>query len=208
MSGYARQERATLTQLLADSGPEAPTLIPGWTARDLAAHLIVRERRPAGLGILVKPLAGRTERVRRKIGAKDWERLVATFASGPGVSVFALPGMEETLNVVEFFVHGEDIRRARPDWAPRDLDEGLAETLWNRLAKGARVLARHAPVGVVLRHPDGRKVVARKGTPLVTVSGDVGELTMFVYGRQQAARVQAEGAPEDIVALTGASLGL
>ncbi|MCW2608081.1 MAG: hypothetical protein JWO60_2774, partial [Frankiales bacterium] len=42
----AAAERAALLDLLAASGPDAPTLCPGWTTHDLAAHLVVRERQP------------------------------------------------------------------------------------------------------------------------------------------------------------------
>ena len=37
-------ERAQLADLLGELGPEAPTLLVPWTTRDLAAHLILRER--------------------------------------------------------------------------------------------------------------------------------------------------------------------
>ena len=43
--GYSRQERQALCDDLQAAGPDAPTLCVGWTARDLAAHLVLRERR-------------------------------------------------------------------------------------------------------------------------------------------------------------------
>jgi hypothetical protein len=39
-------ERAQLSDLLDELGPEAPTLLAPWTARDMAAHLVLRERDP------------------------------------------------------------------------------------------------------------------------------------------------------------------
>ena len=36
-------ERAQLSDLLDELGPEAPTLLAPWTTRDLAAHLVLRE---------------------------------------------------------------------------------------------------------------------------------------------------------------------
>src|SRR5262249_52743320 len=36
-------ERAELCDLLDELGPDAPTLLDGWTTRDLAAHLVLRE---------------------------------------------------------------------------------------------------------------------------------------------------------------------
>jgi hypothetical protein len=44
-------ERAQLADLLGELGPGAPTLLAPWTTRDLAAHLVLRERNPlAGPG--------------------------------------------------------------------------------------------------------------------------------------------------------------
>src|SRR6185295_11565772 len=38
------QERLELCKLLDELGPSAPTLLDGWSAGDLAAHIVVRER--------------------------------------------------------------------------------------------------------------------------------------------------------------------
>ena len=46
MTRYAFAERLALADLMAEVGPDAPTLCGGWTTRDLAAHLLLRERRP------------------------------------------------------------------------------------------------------------------------------------------------------------------
>ncbi|MHB8294966.1 MAG: maleylpyruvate isomerase N-terminal domain-containing protein [Acidimicrobiales bacterium] len=39
-----RQERAALCQTLNEVDADAPTLCPGWTAMDVAAHLLAQER--------------------------------------------------------------------------------------------------------------------------------------------------------------------
>ena len=44
---YSQEERLALCALLDKSGPDAPTLCEGWTTGDLAAHLVLREHRPA-----------------------------------------------------------------------------------------------------------------------------------------------------------------
>src|SRR5713226_6603591 len=60
---YSRDERLALAALLEETGPDTPTLCAGWQTRDLAAHLVVRERRPdADVGMLGGPLAGYTAR--------------------------------------------------------------------------------------------------------------------------------------------------
>ena len=56
---YSREERRALCALLDETGPDAPTLCEGWTTGDLAAHLVLRERRPdAAAGVAGGPLAG------------------------------------------------------------------------------------------------------------------------------------------------------
>src|SRR3712207_9132269 len=58
-SSLADRERAELAELLEKLGPDAPTCCAGWTTAHLAAHLVVRDRRPdalPGFGIeLVHP---------------------------------------------------------------------------------------------------------------------------------------------------------
>ncbi|MBR7502518.1 maleylpyruvate isomerase N-terminal domain-containing protein, partial [Mycobacterium tuberculosis] len=44
------------------AGEDAPTLCEGWTTRDLATHLVIREREPvAALGIALPAFSGRLE---------------------------------------------------------------------------------------------------------------------------------------------------
>ena len=60
----AQSERAELAATLRTVGPDAPTMCGDWDARDLAAHLVIRERRPdAALGIVFSNDAGTTEKV-------------------------------------------------------------------------------------------------------------------------------------------------
>jgi hypothetical protein len=47
-------ERAQLADLLEELGPGAPTLLPSWTTRVLAAHLVLREHDSlAGPGLVL-----------------------------------------------------------------------------------------------------------------------------------------------------------
>ncbi|MFF6774977.1 TIGR03085 family metal-binding protein [Streptomyces sp. NPDC012637] len=195
MSTHAKRERLLLADLLEAAGPDAPTLCEGWRARDLAAHVVVRERRPdAAAGSLVPALKSRLDRVQAEFAEKPYEELVRLIRTGPPrLSPFTIKQVDEGANVVEFYVHAEDVRRAQPDWSPRELDPVFADALWSRLEKSARLLGRKAPVGLVLRRPDGRTVVAHRGTPVVTVSGEPGELIMFLFGRQDAAKVALDG---------------
>ena len=148
---YSLDERLALAALLDQTGPDAPTLCAGWQTRDLAAHVVLRERRPdAGVGLMGGPLAGYTARVQRQyLDRYSYPRLVELFRSGPPrLSPFAIPGLDETANTVEYFVHHEDVRRAAEGWTERELPAGLADVLWKRL-KGSRLFLRSAPTGIV-----------------------------------------------------------
>ncbi|MEV7542948.1 TIGR03085 family metal-binding protein [Streptomyces sp. NPDC089915] len=210
MSTHAKRERLLLADLLEAAGPQAPTLCEGWTCRDLAAHVVVRERRPdAAGGLLLKVLRERLDRAMAEYTAKPYEELVQLIRTGPPkLSVYALKQVDEAANAVEFYVHAEDVRRAQPDWSPRELDPVFADALWSRLEKLARLTGRRSPVGLVLRRPDGRTAVAHKGVPVVTVTGEPGELTLFCFGRQAAASVDLEGDKEAVSRLTTAQLGI
>lgn len=203
MSTHAKRERLLLADLLEAVGPDAPTLCDGWRARDLAAHVVVREHRPdAAAGLLLKPLASRLDKAMAEFAAKPYEELVQLVRTGPPrFSPFSLKQIDEAANVVEFYVHTEDVRRAQPDWTRRELDPVLQNTLWSRLERTARLTGRKAPTGLVLRRPDGQTVVAHKGTPVVTVTGEPSELLLFLYGRQQAADVELDGEKDAIATL-------
>ncbi|MGW6533163.1 TIGR03085 family metal-binding protein [Streptomyces venezuelae] len=203
MSTHAKRERLLLADLLEAEGPEAPTLCEGWRTRDLAAHVVVRERRAdAAGGLLIKQLAPRLERVQAEFAAKPYEELIQLIRTGPPrFSPFSLKQIDELSNAVEFYIHTEDVRRARPGWTPRELDPVFSDTLWSRLERSARLVGRKAPVGLVLRRPDGQTAVAHRGVPVVTVTGEPSELLMYVYGRQEVADVELDGDKQAIASL-------
>ncbi|WP_214416864.1 TIGR03085 family metal-binding protein [Sphaerisporangium fuscum] len=209
---HARAERAALCDLLDRLGPDAPTLCEGWTTADLAAHLVLRERRlDAAGGIAIKALAGYTESVQNKIkNAGSFRDLVDTVRQGPPrwSPYGLLPGVDALVNTLELYVHHEDVRRAQDGWEPRAVPRDLAEVMWSRLSSGARLMFRRSPVGVVLRRPDGRKIGARKAEPHVVVTGEPGELLLFAFGRQDHARVTYDGDPAAVERLRTARLGL
>jgi uncharacterized protein (TIGR03085 family) len=213
---YARDERLAVCDLLDKLGPDQPTLCAGWRTADLAAHLVVRERRPdAALGVMGGPLAGHTRKVQGRLsGQTPFGQVVDLIRTGPPrASVFGIPGADARLNAVEYFVHHEDVRRAQPDWAPRDLDDGLTQLLWRQLSR-ARLMLRKAPVGVEFaREGAGRgagddggaagpvRITAKARAPMVTVTGTPAELTMWAFGRTGAARVKLTGSDPDVAAL-------
>ena len=214
----ARAERAALADLLAELGPDQQTLCEGWTTRDLAAHLVVRERRPdAGPGLLLAPLSGWTARVQSGAARRDWTALVEQVRSGPPrLSMFALPGVDAAMNTSEYFIHHEDVRRAQPGWAPRPLDDAggraLDEALWRIVRSRAKFLYKRAPVGVVLRRTrlDGstQELTARPGTPVVSVTGPAQELLLHAFGRTAHARVATDGDANAVARLQRTNLGV
>lgn len=214
---YARDERLALCALLSDLGPDQPTLCAGWQTADLAAHLVVRERRPdAGAGILGGPLAAYTKAVQDRLAKRTpFPRLIEMIKTGPPrTSMFGLPGADERMNTVEFFVHHEDVRRGQPGWEPRNLDSELSDLLWNRLGM-ARFLLRKVPVGVELVREDiepsaGRRVrrTVKARTPVVTVTGTPAELTLWAMGRTDGARARLDGSDADVAALQASRWGI
>lgn len=204
-------ERTQLSNLFDDLGPDAPTLCGDWTTRDLVAHLIVRERRPdAAGGILIPALAKRTERVMASVARQPYPDLVQTFRGGaPFWSPLGWPVVGDQANLFEFFVHHEDVRRAQPEWQPRDEDNERDDALWKSLRLASKMLFRHSPVGVVLRSAGRDDIVARKGDPSVTLVGLPGEITLIGFGRSpEVARVVIEGAHDDVAAFTGSKRGI
>jgi uncharacterized protein (TIGR03085 family) len=200
---YSRDERLALAALLDETGPDAPTLCAGWQTRDLAAHVVVRERRPdAGLGMVGGPLAGYTARVQQGyLGRHSYQELIGMFRSGPPrLSPFAIPGADEAANTVEYFVHHEDVRRGAEGWTERELPPGLSGALWKRL-KSSRLFLRGAPTGVALARADGSApaIIAKHAADCVTVTGSPAELTLWSMGRARAANVTFDG-PDDAIA--------
>ncbi len=201
----AQQERQTICDLFVERGPEAPTLCEGWRTVDLAAHLVVRERRPdSGPGLVWPPLAGYTEKVRQRVRDRmQWGQLVETVRRGPP---WVLRPFDGPMNTVEFFIHVEDVRRAGGEsWEPRPISSEFADALWARVGPGG--MAKKVPATVVLTSPRREEKVAGSG-PRLTVAGDPGELVMFGAGRQGATRVEIDGDEALATQLRTASLGV
>ncbi|GAB2495836.1 TIGR03085 family metal-binding protein [Luteococcus sediminum] len=219
---FSQDERLALCDLLEELGPDAPTLCEGWQTHDMAAHLWLRETDPLAMpGMIAAPLEGLTERrmdaLKRKLG---YEELIGRIRKGPPrFSLFALPGLDEAGNATEYFVHHEDVRRAQaPELGmrePRALDDSAQEVCWKRVSSMGRLMVRRSPVAVSMQRldaADGGPV----GNPVrlggegegVVLRGLASELLLFCFGRTEAAAVELRGAPEDVVALQQASIGL
>lgn len=204
--GYATAERHATCDALLEVGADAPTLCEGWTAHDLAAHLWVREHDPlAAPGMLGGPLAGFTDD-RMDAVKRRWPfaELVEKVRSGPA-GLFALPGMNDAGNTVEYFVHCEDVRRPN-DLPRRRVDPAFADELWRRVRTLGKLLMRRGPDSVILeRAGTDQSVRVRPGSAIVTIVGEPGELLLFAYGRREHADVELIGEPAALRRVTGAA---
>ncbi|MDO5698269.1 MAG: TIGR03085 family metal-binding protein [Dermatophilus congolensis] len=215
MTGLAQLERQQLSSTLVRVGPLAPTLCEGWVTKDLAAHIVLRERRPdAALGVLLGALAEYTQKVQDTYAEKAWPTLVEMVREGPpGWSPTRLPQMDDAINLIEFFVHHEDVLRAAPDWSPsaiRHLDDEFQRALWERLRQLGQLLCRKSPTGVVLVTPSHGRASVHRPTKLGTVvlRGAPSELVLYGYGRTSVAQVEIEGEPDAVEAFEAASFGM
>ena len=195
----SQSERAALADLLEQLGPDQPTVCTGWTTRDLATHLVVRDRRldaMPGLALGGR-LASWTERVHARARSRGYAELLAELRAGPPSWLpTAWSPLDRVLNTAEFVIHHEDARRAQPDWAPRELPREVQDRLWRTVPVLAR--GRTAPRpdgGLFVRRSDvpdgspGSERRLRDGEPTTTVTGAPLEVLLWVSGRADVACV-------------------
>ncbi|WP_138735560.1 TIGR03085 family metal-binding protein [Modestobacter excelsi] len=196
----SQSERAALADLLEHLGPDQPTCCEGWTTRDMATHLVVRDRRPdAGPGLVLGgPFTAWTSRVHdRTRSARPFGVLVAELRSGPPAwAPTAWPVVDRLLNTAEMVIHHEDVRRAQPGWAPRDLPRSVQDQLWRSVPLLARGRAATSTAGgLFVRRSDvpdgapGSERRLRDEQPTTTVIGAPLEVLLWVSGRATVACV-------------------
>ncbi|MHA7132839.1 TIGR03085 family metal-binding protein [Oerskovia turbata] len=227
-TAWHAHERTALVHALALAGPDAPTLCEGWRTRHLAAHMVLREHRPwTQVGAVGGPLRDWSEASLETLAATALEpggyaELLARVEAAPAAwSPWSWAG--DVINLVEHFVHTEDVRRGAWTAGPgkedraRALPPGLEDALWAQLRRAAPLFYRKAPTGVVLVVPGGRRLAAKApadrptdtgrlpGT--VVVTGPVGELVLHAFGRGAHAGVTVEADAADRAALDAVSPG-
>lgn len=207
---YARTERAELCDLLDRLGPDQPTLCTGWSTRDLAAHLILRERMPTvAPGIWLRPLSGRTARVQSELASRPFDQVIAMVRKPPVWSMSGLGPVDRLVNTQEFFIHHEDVRRAQSDWEPRELPHEEAAQLWRQERLAGGVVLRRLKTSIDVVAPGfGEFHVGAAGTSPVKLVGAPGELAMFLSGRQAHSQVELTGPRELVDRVGGAKFGL
>jgi uncharacterized protein (TIGR03085 family) len=204
-------ERARLGDLLDELGPDAPTLLAPWTSRDIAAHLVLRERDHVAAPGLVLPGAWArvAERRQRALARSDFTRLIATLRSGPPPGFFRIGWVRRGPNLNEFFVHQEDIRRAN-GLGPRTHEHAMDEALWRNVVRAPWYLARRLRgAGLEIEWAGtAQRVRARRGEPTARLAGPPGELLLYLFGRQSAAHVELSGPDAAIEAVRRAHFGM
>lgn len=204
-----RRERDELCDLFLELGPDAPTLCEGWTALDLATHLVVRERSLRGapgivLGDRIKRLARQTEAAQEREARAGFEAVVDRVRSGPPLVLRPLSGL---INLNEYAIHHEDLRRAN-GLGPRSDRADLQDALWKQLGRMVRfVPGRPKKIGLVLARPDGTTIVSGQ-EPAARIAGEPMEVSLYLAGRGAHADVAITGDTEAIDALAAASFGL
>jgi uncharacterized protein (TIGR03085 family) len=206
------QERVELCDLFDELGPSVPTLLDGWTAHDLAAHLVQREHDVLGGPCLVLPGPFGRFAERRRValaGRSDFAGLVARIRSGPPVGFFRVPWVREMANLNEIFVHHEDVRRAN-GLGVRGFAPAMDAGLWRNVRRGGRFLGRRLRgCGLEVEWAgSGERVTVRSGGPLARLSGPPGELLLYLFGRQGAAQVEVSGPAEAVAAVGRTHFGM
>lgn len=204
------QERLALCELFGELGPLAPTLLDGWTAHDLAAHLVLREHDPLAGPCLVLPgpFERFAERRRASLARRSgFAELVARVRSGPPAGFFRIGWVRDMANLNEFFVHHEDVRRAN-GLGVRELGSAMDAALWRNVCRGGRYLSRRLSGCGLEVSWDGSRAVVRKGAPCAVLCGSPGELLLYLFGRRAVAEVEVRGAAEAVAAVGRTSFGM
>jgi uncharacterized protein (TIGR03085 family) len=212
MPKHALAERSELAASLRSAGPDQPTLCGEWSTNQLAAHLVLRERS-------VTELAGRVPVARLQalaqrhidgyVAANSYEQIVTTVGQGPpAYSPFALPPVRETVNLLEYLIHAEDVRRAAPQWQVRAVPIDRQRAIWSKLRLAARLTMRSMPGPVEVVWPSHGRFSVGRGPARVVVTGDPVELALLAFGRQRVAQVDYTGEPGDIEAVRTAKVAI
>jgi len=125
------------------------------------------------------PLHRRTDRVQARARQRGYASIVEALRGGAPLRT---PGLGEAIDLHEFFVHHEDVRRANA-MEPR-ADPALDDALWRILPVFGRFLTREARgIEITVETPEGRSRRVRKGTRPVEARGRPQELFLWLYTR-------------------------
>jgi len=202
-----RAERHALAATLRAVGSGAPTLIPGWTASDLAAHVAATEQQrglPTFVGrIAVARWGWRLNDTFRAIMAIDRRRFgrhgfdwALRRLEAPGPRLLERPSLLP-VSLFEILVHHEDVRRANSLERTCPVPDVIPSLRW--LLRYHRRLLRD--LSVVVDLPGQAQLRGGNGSKVVPISGEPADVLLWLAGRQRAAFVDVEGDQQALRAL-------
>ncbi|OYN79059.1 TIGR03085 family protein [Mycolicibacterium sphagni] len=194
-------------------GPDAPTLLHGWTTRKMAAHLVLRERDPIAAPCLVlpgPPARFAERRTSDMVEHREFGWLVTRLRCGPPLGFFRVPWVRSFPSLNEFFVHHEDVRRANGLGPRADLTPAMQAALWRNVQRGSRYLSRRVRgVGLdIAWQGTGLRHTVRTGQATVELAGSPGELLLYLFGRRSAATVEVSGPAAAVAAIQEGRFGM
>ena len=205
-----RMYLAKLLRGLTDKQWRAATLCEGWDIEDLVAHIIVRDRGPllARAGIVMPALHSHHEAAIRAQKQASHQILIDKIEHIPWW------GKKLSFNVIEFFVHNEDILRAKLK-RRRDVSDELYTGLAALLPGIARLALRKFDAKIRVTLVDavtGELIVARSGRGAdsheLTLTAEAPEFVMLFMGRGRVADITVDGDHAALEAYKHAQIGL
>ena len=92
-----------------------------------------------------------------------------------------------------------------------ELDQSTRDDLRTALGRFARPLVRRLDVGLTLQPTDTTDptpFVAKSGDPTVTITGPIGEIVLYLYGRKDVAAVEIDGPRGAVETVRSAAFGI
>lgn len=217
-----RDELVAMLTALTPAQWAAQTLCDGWNAKDLVAHLIVRERNPlAAIGLIFPPFKPIHDRAMDRLATRSPKELLRALRAGP--PWWARIGQ---IDLAEDWIHTQDIIRGHANEAdptneltPDSGDEHpfLVVALGRACDRFAPFVLRQVPgpfrlmltdqhlwLRTWLVRPQNQTAIRAANAniaPDVTVTGSIGEVLLYLTGRGPHARVTLTGDPTLIHAL-------
>ncbi len=128
--------------------------------------------------------------------------------SGPPRFPWRIKKLRLLINLNEYFVHHEDVRRANGMTRRTDRPD-LDDALWSIMSRAGAMSARKLkPFGLEVRRPEGAAVVLRNAEKVAVLTGHPSEIALYLFGRRGAADVQISGDAEATAKLRQAQLGI
>lgn len=198
MTSTASEQRQALVSALRAVQADSPTLCEGWTAQDLALHIVIRDSRPDILLGQSLPLIGpRARRAAQTLRATGYENLIQRVEKGPPAAApQSLRPVADAMNTAEFYIHAQDVLRAGPDavGSQPGISEESRRRIWRQAASVFFPLAaRKQGRRITFSSPDHGAVTRGSArSPELLLRGAPEELALWASGRDEHAVVEVD----------------